>query len=153
MASIVRVVAFNQVNLADVTWTLVGVATWTTIEQSVGIICACLPTLRPLFGRLLSNIKQHKSSGKGATSDDPEAASDHLPLSDYRSSQKTGGGRMSLETRKQGFERLDEGPVHTDINVVTAHATKTSNDQLPSAPRGIFMQRSLEQHFDKADSV
>ncbi|KAI9829281.1 MAG: hypothetical protein M1826_005745 [Phylliscum demangeonii] len=36
-------------NATDVTWFLVDPANWSTIEPCVGIICACLPTIAPLF--------------------------------------------------------------------------------------------------------
>jgi hypothetical protein len=36
----------------DVTWDNVGAATWSSVELNVGIMCACLPPLRPLMNRL-----------------------------------------------------------------------------------------------------
>ncbi|KAL6714198.1 hypothetical protein ACLMJK_008693 [Lecanora helva] len=150
VASTIRVVAFNQVNLADVTYTLVPVTYWTTIEQSVGIICACLPTMRPL-------IMRYSKGSSGATYD-PEAAgnqSDTIPLSDYSSSRKGGvmGTRASLETnRKMGFERLPEDIAAAGgkgAPLVTANVTRTASDKLPTPPQGILMQQSLEQRSDR----
>ncbi|KAK5095546.1 hypothetical protein LTR70_003469 [Exophiala xenobiotica] len=34
-------------NSKDVTWDNVGAATWSAVELNTGIICACLPTLKP----------------------------------------------------------------------------------------------------------
>ena len=146
MASIVRVTSFDQVNLDDITWTLVDVATWTTIEQSVGIICACLPTTRPLFGRLLSCFK-HRSSEQ-----DPEAGqhSDSLPLSDF-SSKKPNDDTL-LGTRNSESRCLDEETL-SDVNVVTAKVTKGPSHQMLNVHQGILMQHSLEQHSDKADRL
>lgn len=45
---------FEKIKPDDVTYTNVDSATWSVIEQSLGITCACLPTLRQLFGRLFS---------------------------------------------------------------------------------------------------
>jgi hypothetical protein len=36
----------------DVTWDNVGAATWSSVELNVGIMCACLPPLKPLMNRL-----------------------------------------------------------------------------------------------------
>ena len=33
----------------DVTWDNVGAATWSAVELNTGIICACLPTLKPMI--------------------------------------------------------------------------------------------------------
>lgn len=46
----------------DPTYTSIDPSTWSSVEQSVGIICACLPTLRPLIRRFLG------SSGASASS-------------------------------------------------------------------------------------
>lgn len=44
-------------NSDDITWDNVGAATWSSIELNTAIICACLPTLKPVvnivFPRLL----------------------------------------------------------------------------------------------------
>ncbi|KAJ6178544.1 hypothetical protein N7519_009005 [Penicillium mononematosum] len=52
VVSILRIVSFESAALNDPTFTSVGPETWSSVEQSVGIMCACLPTLRPLFRRL-----------------------------------------------------------------------------------------------------
>jgi len=36
----------------DLTWTMIGTVVWTSIEASVAVLSACLPTLRPLMLRL-----------------------------------------------------------------------------------------------------
>ena len=44
--SIIRISKLTSVNYDDPTWRLVEVYLWTTLENSVGILSACLPTLR-----------------------------------------------------------------------------------------------------------
>ena len=136
MASIVRVTSFDQVDLDDITWTFVDVATWTAIEQSVGIICACLPTTRPLLGSLLSNLK-HRSS------EDPGAGKhfDSLAPSDFSSNKRDGD--TLLATRKSGSRCLDEETL-SDVNVVTANVTKGPSHQVQNVHQGILMQHSIE---------
>jgi len=36
-------------NSTDVTWDNVGAATWSAVELNTAIVCACLPTLKPLI--------------------------------------------------------------------------------------------------------
>lgn len=69
-------------NYDDPTWRLVDVYVWTTLENSVGITSACLPTMReykthlfigsynaeanqgPLFGRLFPGASRAEASSK-----------------------------------------------------------------------------------------
>ena len=44
--SIIRISKLAGVNYDDPTWRLVDVFVWTALENSVGILSACLPTLR-----------------------------------------------------------------------------------------------------------
>ncbi|KAF2235867.1 hypothetical protein EV356DRAFT_531424 [Viridothelium virens] len=37
----------------DPTWTLVGAAVWSTVECNLSIVCACLPSMRPLLRLML----------------------------------------------------------------------------------------------------
>lgn len=67
--SIVRISKLAVVNYDDPTWRLVDVEVWTTLENSVGITSACLPTLRPLFGRFFRGASQADSNPKESRSD------------------------------------------------------------------------------------
>lgn len=42
----------------------VGAATWSAVECNVAIICASLPSLRPLLSRLLPRLFSHLSSAQ-----------------------------------------------------------------------------------------
>ncbi len=137
IASIVRVVAFNQTDFDDITYSIVTAANWTIIEQSLGIICACLPTTRPLFGRLRHSIK-HSSSRR--TDPEQAASSDGIPLSQYASRPTVD---VSTATTKDGFSRLSEENT-AGVGSVTAHAFKAESDDLPILGQGIIRQQRLE---------
>lgn len=49
IVSVLRISAFRKSRQSDPTYTTIDTATWSSVEQSVAIICACLPTLMPLF--------------------------------------------------------------------------------------------------------
>lgn len=40
----------------DATWEYMGVSKWSTIEINVGIICACMPSMRMLLVRLFPKV-------------------------------------------------------------------------------------------------
>ncbi|KAM0795686.1 hypothetical protein BDR22DRAFT_893930 [Usnea florida] len=48
-AAIVRVWAILNIDQTDVTWSYVRPLIWSAVEISIGITCACLPTLQPLI--------------------------------------------------------------------------------------------------------
>ncbi|KAB8068775.1 integral membrane protein [Aspergillus leporis] len=57
ITSICRLVALKQISEStDPTYDNVGAASWSAIECNVGIICACLPTLRPLVSRVVPHL-------------------------------------------------------------------------------------------------
>ena len=58
----------------DITYDNVGAATWSAAELNVGIMCACVPAMRPVIGlvfpRLLSSSRRDQASypyTRGAT--------------------------------------------------------------------------------------
>ncbi|KAH7068725.1 hypothetical protein FB567DRAFT_249000 [Paraphoma chrysanthemicola] len=55
-------------NSTDPTYDNPPAATWSSVETNVGIICSCLPLLRPLLTRILPGAftSQHRSSSNGA---------------------------------------------------------------------------------------
>lgn len=38
---------------ADLTWNMSQAFIWSSVEPNIGIVCACLPTLRPLMRRVV----------------------------------------------------------------------------------------------------
>lgn len=44
-----RTTLFHQIDPKDITWSDAIVGIWTNAEATVGVFCACLPTLVPLF--------------------------------------------------------------------------------------------------------
>ncbi|KAI9823588.1 MAG: hypothetical protein M1832_002369 [Thelocarpon impressellum] len=52
VASIIRIPTLPGVFSADSTWTGYDACQWSIVEADIGIVCACLPTLRPLARRL-----------------------------------------------------------------------------------------------------
>ncbi|KAL9581923.1 MAG: hypothetical protein Q9212_003598 [Teloschistes hypoglaucus] len=49
LVSIIWVVVLSRVKSEDITWSYINVGIWGALEPSLGVICACIPSLRPLF--------------------------------------------------------------------------------------------------------
>ncbi|PYI02483.1 hypothetical protein BO78DRAFT_472604 [Aspergillus sclerotiicarbonarius CBS 121057] len=63
--AIVRIVTMMPfVDDMDLTWYKVTLAKWAMVEINVGIICSCLPVMRPLLLRIFPNLfGSHNNSG------------------------------------------------------------------------------------------
>ena len=50
VVSIIRAPQVRAVSLSDPSWSDVNGIVWSVVELNIGIVSACLPTLRPVFG-------------------------------------------------------------------------------------------------------
>ena len=65
VVSIYRICKIAELSLEDGPWTDVEPAIWSIVEVCVGILCACLPTFRPLFvSAFQSRQRGHRSTTK-----------------------------------------------------------------------------------------
>lgn len=79
-----------------------------SIENDLAIICACVPTIKPLFPYLFGGIKDKIKSWPGKSSHySTEASHDRSLASDVKS--KSG-------TEKTGTESHHDGPMYDDID-------------------------------------
>ncbi|KAL8793920.1 MAG: hypothetical protein Q9195_003539 [Heterodermia aff. obscurata] len=53
IGSIYRVTVLNGLSSPDATWALTPAAIWAFVENAIGIVSACLPTLRPVYNLLV----------------------------------------------------------------------------------------------------
>ena len=136
-ASIVRVVMFNQLKLQDEPYTNVEPAIWTVVEQSLGITCACLPTLRPLFGRLLFATTHVRSSPGGTRSGD-------LNLS------KISNKPIPRRHRDVEAGEVFEHPSDENMASITTRASVASAEDLADlVPEAILRSHTIEQRYDQ----
>ena len=153
VASIVRVTAFSEVNINDITYTIVTASIFTTVEQSMGIICACLPTLRPLIGRLREMSKH--SSDRTPRSDIPKNSMALKPLK-----SRTAFNHANVGDSRTGFAKL-LGDIESGLGglptsesreaTVTTHVGTSPSgfEEQPAMPETILRQQTLEQHHNQ----
>ncbi|OJJ33053.1 hypothetical protein ASPWEDRAFT_43103 [Aspergillus wentii DTO 134E9] len=73
VTSICRLVALKKISeSADPTYDNVGAASWSAVECNVGIICACLPTLRPLVSSIMPHLLSTFGSGSNTYGNSPK---------------------------------------------------------------------------------
>ncbi|KAL8782392.1 MAG: hypothetical protein Q9213_005433 [Squamulea squamosa] len=90
--SVVRLVLLAGVDQSDITWNYVPAAIWSAAEPSIAVVSACLPSLRPLFVRLVW----------GGTHRTKSTPLPHKGMQSWRSKSVGGGGTQG------SFNRLQE---------------------------------------------
>ncbi|KAF8470852.1 hypothetical protein BDZ91DRAFT_552224 [Kalaharituber pfeilii] len=65
IASILRLIYFPRINSSlDVTWNVTEIALWGQVEACTAVICASIPSLKPLFSSLNRKRKHHDSTSR-----------------------------------------------------------------------------------------
>lgn len=67
ITSIMRITAYKPNQLKDNTYSGVGSMTWSIVEQGIGIVCACLPTLRPLVSCIYPRGSKNNKNKEGSS--------------------------------------------------------------------------------------
>ncbi|RAL17774.1 uncharacterized protein BO97DRAFT_402275 [Aspergillus homomorphus CBS 101889] len=75
IASIVRLSYLGAIDTNDITYTLVAVGNWTSVETPLAIICACLPTIPALF-----RVKNRFTSGCSGSTSKTDGSGHHPAL-------------------------------------------------------------------------
>lgn len=156
IASVLRVLAFNADQIADGTFSTVGTVTWSSVEQGLGIVCACLPTLRPLFDRVFPSFRNATN-----TSSSHALGNSHNAQNEFSKNGAKTPWRQSAENGSTvGFARLQDEeafptpPIelqhHTIFAPVQGAGVSTSAEKGGSdgmmVSGGILKESTIEQH-------
>ena len=151
VASLIRITIFSQYNPKDTLYTIIMPMVWSSVEQSLGIVCACLPVLKPLFGRFLPS---HSAAAKSDPDSDKINLSNMKPKSPWRTFE---------DTNVTGFSRLDEADIEGQTptclgprvetqppfeSSVTTEVTSGSPKDPVVFGSAILKNQSVEQRFD-----
>lgn len=120
----------------DITYTMINVSIWSTIEQSIGIICACLVTYRPLLGRLRSFYSR--------TTDNPRTQGD-TSKSTEMPNLRPRPPRRSSDPSTAGFARLYEDDLERGFKT---HIIASRTPGLQDVPKVIMKSQTIEQHHE-----
>lgn len=149
VVSVVRLCILMGLNLAngDVTYNLSQVFIWSLVEVQVGLICGCLPSLRPAaqklgLGKLLPTTKASEPRGSGQIIEHNNDGHIHPSAHTKDKSKGSSGGRKNfglfstlagvsqIDEEEDSFEMIkkyndDRGK--TDTAVATQHASSRSS--------------------------
>ncbi|KAJ5775559.1 uncharacterized protein N7511_000570 [Penicillium nucicola] len=159
ITSIVRLTSLKKIaDSTDPTYDNVAAAAWSAVECNTGIICACLPTLKPLLARLFPGMMTTFSASRpsygdtahhnstwngddstlGAPGDDPEYGSGDPervlelgPGADFRNEHGHVHGTSWSQEEKKGFTQISS---ISDPNG-PSHQASHSSDSVDSMRR------------------
>lgn len=103
VVSIIRVVVLSRLTNFDVTWNYVDAAIWSAAEPCMGVVAACLPSLRPLLAVVI------RGTHRGPTIHS-KSAQKTISTNSSRimwSRRDTDGDEMD-HMDNQGFTRLED---------------------------------------------
>lgn len=151
IVSILRIIQFNGSRINDPTYSTINTATWSSVEQSVGIVCACLPTLRPLFRQLYGTSRNGTSDSAGSRARSATIRLSNMGTArstDHDGSSTVGFARLSEERTPPslGQDSSDaiysgaKGDVQSSVN-----AGDNNGHHVHHMPSGIRLDREIHQ--------
>ncbi|MCJ1323103.1 hypothetical protein MMC15_008455 [Xylographa vitiligo] len=137
--SILRIISLFSITLLDLTYTKVPTDIYSFLEPSLGIICACLPILRPFFDRIVSSslLRPHNATYRASH---PAYKVIHVGAGakTYVKGRKADEGFLGLRGDAGLFGMVDVGRETTVV------AGVKDNLEIDSAPSGINVTREWE---------
>ncbi|UPK96631.1 hypothetical protein LCI18_007566 [Fusarium solani-melongenae] len=137
IVSIIRLTIVMSIRTDDrnVTYNLRDFMLWSTVEINIGLVCACLPSMRPLLQVI--GLSRLFSTGRGTSEPSgPTGNSSSYPLSRTEGSRprKKGGifstlaGLSKIESDEDEFQMIDDISGRQGKNKVEIGASRTSNE-------------------------
>ncbi|EEU40511.1 uncharacterized protein NECHADRAFT_76849 [Fusarium vanettenii 77-13-4] len=137
IVSIIRLTIVMSIRTDDrnVTYNLRDFMLWSTVEINIGLVCACLPSMRPLLQVI--GLSRLFSTGRGTSEPSgPTGNSSSYPLSRTEGSRprKQGGifstlARLSkIDSDEDQFQMIDDISGRQGKNRVEIGASRTSNE-------------------------
>ena len=142
--------------MKDGTFSTVGTVTWSSVEQGLGIVCACLPTLRPLFSFLYSNrTKSGNTNSNGIGMDTYSGKSPHVASVNHSgwgddTGSTVGFARLQDEERILSPKEIQRS-VYGAGPISSATTTSTGGDQkrkVPLSTGAILKESTIDQHSE-----
>ena len=143
VVSIIRTPQVRAVSLIDPSWSDVNGVVWSVVELNIGIVSACLPTLRPLFTCISQRHCQAVSKLKNsATSHE----SPNIRLRYFnKSSKEEGYGELGTPADLQELVRPNSSREYaSDWEVQKASVRSESESK--SGPNGTAKKPELGPH-------
>jgi hypothetical protein len=162
VVSLVRLIIFLQIPIAtqgDVTYNFREIIVWSIVEVNIGLSCACLPSLKPVFQAVglsrLFSFTSSRPSDIESPGPSHKLGSKDSAASKPRKKGATGGLFSTLagisrmeEEEETKFVNEDMGKHHVDIEL----ARVSDDSEQRTAPTGISVQKNWSVLVDDKKS-
>lgn len=111
VVSLVRLIIFLQIPIAtqgDVTYNFREIIMWSIVEVNVGLACACLPSLKPVFKMVGLNKLFSFSSSRPSNVESPVASHQYATGGSSGSRPRKKGATGGLFSTLAGMSRMDD---------------------------------------------
>ncbi|KAM5350502.1 hypothetical protein ACJ41O_007007 [Fusarium nematophilum] len=149
VVSIVRLTIVMSIRTDDqnVTYNLRDFMLWSTVEVNIGLVCACLPSMRPFLqiiglSRLFSTARSYGDPSRPTGDNSAHPSSARVEWSEASRSRRKGGGGggifstlaglSKIDSDEDGFRMIDHisasnGKSKTEVGRRTSHETDTES--------------------------
>ena len=163
VTSIMRIISYAPNHLKDNTYWGVGSMTWSGVEQGIGIVCACLPTLRPLLSYIYPKGMKSSTAQGGSSIDMNNFRRSGIVNSELSAPGKSAWEPAAYDSESTvGFARLQDdetamspadvqrsvyAPIGAAISITAAGGERNATKIVPA---GILKEQSLDQRSEVA---
>ncbi|KAF4980973.1 hypothetical protein FZEAL_3130 [Fusarium zealandicum] len=155
IVSIIRLTIVMSIRTDDqnVTYNLRDFMLWSTVEINIGLVCACLPSMRPMLQIMglskLFSTARGTSEPTGPTANSSNHQSSRMEWTGSSRSRKRGGtgglfstlaGLSKIDSEEDGFRMIDHisgshGKNRTEIDAART-SNETDNESRNTLPKG-----------------
>ncbi|GAB1210520.1 hypothetical protein APSETT445_009314 [Aspergillus pseudonomiae] len=149
VATIVRISAITKMkDSVDITWVIGDAMIWSNVEPCIGIVSACLPTLRPLL-RQIPQLRVWGLFGSSGLSGNYKMTGDGTSGTGQQDTGNRSAYRSSTGKKQRFWPEDDEIYLTTDVRrAAREEGVIPSNGSAASSQEPIAMQIRVKQNFD-----
>lgn len=124
----------------DITWIMGDVFIWSSVEPSIGILCACLPNLKPLLRYTVEDFssfstgRQNESSQNNprnpSSKHESVARKPQMPLDWDEAQLTTHAVQIQMEDMKRSESDEDGITIERDFRIEEEHNTRRYKSSL-----------------------
>jgi hypothetical protein len=140
---------FVEYQTYDVTWYGFYLWIWAAVEANLGVICGCIPVLKPLVWRSSKTASQY---GKSAGQSSPTTSQGWMSSAKRRRER---GSNLDLTT-DEGYVNLDlaeKGKTTTEVTAGNGHNPTfipgNESYELPQITRETYVQRNRQSQMSE----
>ncbi|KAJ0414238.1 hypothetical protein BJY00DRAFT_318998 [Aspergillus carlsbadensis] len=142
VATIVRIYTITKMQSSvDITWVIGDAMIWSNVEPCMGIVSACLPTLRPLLRHIpgLRGLTGSSQGNRPSPSTNPKAE-DSMTASAHRSAHRSGPS-------KRGHFRPEDDEIWLTTDVGRDRRDETCSAKSSGSQEAVAMQIRVNHKF------